>query len=94
MLQGLVDSRNMRNMLIAMVVGVTSAVAMGWFFMSGSVGGMFILGLGATAAGVVGWMYGIRSVSARQQAEDALSVAIAWRFTDTTERPQLRIQGC
>ena len=24
----------------------------------------------------------------------ALSVAIAWRFTDTTERPQLRIQGC
>ncbi|MFN8512404.1 MAG: methyl-accepting chemotaxis protein [Thermomicrobiales bacterium] len=77
MLQGLAEIRNMRNVLSAVAVGVVSALALTWFFMDKSPGGMYILGLGATAAGVVGWIYGLRSVSARQQAEDALSVAIA-----------------
>ena len=77
MLQGLVEMRNMRNVLVAIAIGALSALALTWFFVDKSPGGLYILGLGATAAGVAGWIYGIRSIAARQQAEDALSAAIA-----------------
>jgi twitching motility protein PilJ len=71
------DMQRMRNMLVAVATGVVAAVALTWFFLDTSPGGMYILGLGAIAAGVAGWIFGLRSMDARQQAEDALSAAIA-----------------
>ena len=75
--QSLTEIQKMRNVLAAVAVGVVAALALTWLFIDGSLQGTYILGLGALVAGVGGWVYGIRSVAARQQAEDALSTAIA-----------------
>jgi twitching motility protein PilJ len=86
MLQGLVETRNIRNVAIVAAGGLLAAIAYTWLYLDlqgraaqsgSSLQIMYFIGLAALLGGVAGGIYGLRSVTARQQAEDALSTAIA-----------------
>ncbi len=85
--QSLAESRKIRNGVIALVVGVAAALLYSWFYLTiqrqpeasqlgTALGAMYFLGVGMLIVGLIGWFFGIRSVAARQQAEDALSTAL------------------
>jgi len=86
--QSLAETRKIRNGVSTLVVGVAVAMLYSWFYLTirrqpeatqlgTPLGAMYLLGVGILIVGLIGWFVGIRSVATREQAEDALSAALA-----------------